>query len=94
MTYAEIIIRIAAALDAADTPIPYTICPCWEGWQLRFPWCEGDVAVHDGTYGARANKVETYRFPWDRDDVSCLTIDEAITRIQIFYNMCKDMRLV
>lgn len=83
MTYAERIITIAAALDRAG--VPYTIHRIYEGWQLRFPWDKGDIAVHDGTYGAKHDKVESYEFPWDNDGVSVLSVEEAIQKIIIYY---------
>lgn len=91
MTYAERIVKIAAALDAAEVPVPYTICQCYEGWQLRFPWCKGDIAVHDGTYGAPAGKVESYQFSWDNGDVTSLTVEEAVRRIKNEYIIYKMM---
>lgn len=94
MTYAERIAKIAAALDAAEVPVPYTICPIYEGWQLRFPWCKGDIAVHDGTYGANADKVESYEFSWDEDDVTVLSVDEAIKRIKNEYILYKMFGLI
>lgn len=94
LTYAERILTIAAALDAAEIPVPYTVCPCYEGWQLRFPWCKGDIAVHDGTYGANAGKVESYQFWWDGDDVTTLTVDEAIRRIKNKYILYKMFGLI
>lgn len=78
-TYAERINMIAAAL--AEAAVPYEIHEIYEGWQLRFGWCYGDVAVHDYTYGAKSGYVETYKFPWDDGDVSMLTPEEAAERI-------------
>lgn len=78
-TYAERINIIAASL--AEACVPYEINECYEGWQLRFWWCKGDVAVHDGTYGAAQGYVETYQFPWDEGDVSILSPEEAAERI-------------
>ncbi len=82
-SYFERIGAIASALDSVN--IPYTVRPIYEGWQIRFPWCNGDVAAHDGTYGARAGMVESYCFPWDDGDVSVLTVEEAITAIRDYY---------
>jgi hypothetical protein len=83
MNYAERIVTIAASLDRAG--IPYSIHSIYEGWQLRFPWCAGDIAVHDGTYGAKTDKVESYQFPWDEGDVSVLMVGEAIEKIITYY---------
>lgn len=50
--------------------IPYEIRPCWDGFQIRFSWCHGDVACHSGTYSANQVAVESMGFPWDEGDVS------------------------
>jgi hypothetical protein len=84
LSYEERIMAIAAACD--ENGIPYTVNDLYEGWQIRFPWCEGDVACHDGTYGAKNNKVESYCFPWDDGDVSVLDVDEAIEHISTYYS--------
>jgi hypothetical protein len=66
--------------------IPCTMNVAYEGWQLRFPWCAGDVAAHRGTYGQAVGKVESYRFPWDEGDVTVLTPEEAAIKIIALYN--------
>lgn len=68
--------------------IPCTMNALWEGWQLRFPWCAGDIAAHRGTYGQAQGKVESYCFPWDNDDVTVLTPEEAAIKIIALYNSC------
>lgn len=70
----------------ADHNVPYAINKLWEGWQIRFPWCEGDVACHDSTYGRNVGMVESYQFPWDHGDVSVLTPEEAGALIVEYYN--------
>ena len=75
---------IASALDAAG--IENTCHPCYDGYQLRFNWCNGDVACHSGTYGSTMGMVETFRFPWDDDDVSMLSPAMTIEKIINFYN--------
>lgn len=70
--------------------IPYEIIPCWEGWQIKFPWCVGDVACHNYTYGRENGCVESYKFPWDKGDVSVLTPEDAANRIVDYY---KDLGL-
>ena len=72
-----------------DAGIPYQPLSLYEGWQLRFPWDEGDVACHAGTYGNAAGMVETYQFPWDNGDVSALTPEECAGRIIAYYNEIK-----
>ena len=84
MTYKQRIDFISSILSLLG--IPYTVLPIWEGWQLRFPWCIGDVACHDGTYGSASGMVESYEFPWDEGDVSVLTPQEATIKIIAYYN--------
>ena len=68
--------------------IPHTMRPLLDGYQLRFPWCDGDVAMHSGTYHHDAGRVETYCFPWDDGDVSVFTPEEFIETITNFYTTC------
>lgn len=75
MDFFDRIIFIAAALDLLG--IPNTINPLHDGWQLRFPWCEGDIACHSHTYGAADGDVESYQFSWDDGDVTQLTPEGA-----------------
>lgn len=82
--YYERISFIKSILDSLH--IPCSMNECWEGYQLRFSWCEGDVAVHDGTHGHNRGKVESYEFPWDDGDVSVLTPEEAAIKIIALYN--------
>lgn len=42
----------------------------FDGFAVRFPWCEGDVACHFGTYGGRDGLMETYCFSMDNGDVT------------------------
>ena len=83
MSYKERIQFIAAVLTFLS--IPYEMRPLYEGWQLIFPWCDGDVACHRGTYEQANGMVETYQFPWDDDDVSVLTPTEAAIKIVSLY---------
>jgi len=82
--YYERISFIKSILDSLH--IPCSMNECWEGYQLRFPWCEGDVAAHDHTYEHNSGKVESYCFPWDDGDVSVLTPEEAVIKIIALYN--------
>lgn len=83
-TYKERIDFIATCL--AQLNIPFTMRPIWEGWQILCPWANNaDVAVHDGTYGVKQGMVETYEFPWDEGDVTCLTPEEAADRIIVYW---------
>lgn len=74
---------IAEALDELD--IPNNLRLCYNGAQLRFPWCEGDVACHEGTYGSDSGFVESYQFPWDDGDVTMLSPQEFIEKVYRFY---------
>lgn len=85
-TYNE---RIAAMSDKLDFyGIPHEIDDCYDGAQIRFPWCIGDVACHKYTCGCKIGYVETYRFPWDdeeHDEASMLDPEEAIDKIVQYY---------
>lgn len=81
--YNEIISAMSDRLDQYH--IPHTVNDCYEGAQIRFPWCDGDVAIHDGTYGHSNGYVESYQFPWDNEDVSMLDPEEALTNIVAYY---------
>ena len=82
-TYEQIINELA--LELAAVGVPYEINECHNGWQIRFPWCIGDVAIHGGTYCNSLGKVESYQFPWDNDDVTILSVDAAANLIISYY---------
>ena len=51
----------------------------YDGFAVRFPWCEGDVACHSGTYGGCNGLMESYQFSMDNGDVTgCLHPLEAL----------------
>lgn len=78
--------RIDAIAEACNNNgIPYTINELHGGWQIRFPWCDGDIACHAGTYGQAEGMVESYCFPWDEGDVSILSVEEAIQKVVDYY---------
>ena len=81
--FGTVILTLAAQLSTAH--VPFTVNKCFDGWQLRFPWCEGDVICHSGSYGHDDMCVESYQFSWDEGDVSVLTPDEAAERIIACY---------
>ena len=83
--YFDRMFYITQLLD--DAKVPYRLRKLYEGWQLVFPWSDGDVACHDGTYGHNNGMVETYQFPWDEDDVSVLTPTECAERIIELYTV-------
>lgn len=71
--------------DIFDTLHTYGI-PCfieklWDGYAIRFPWCNGDIAMHSGTYGNSMGYVESYQFSWDEDDVTRMEPAVAIELI-------------
>ena len=83
LSYQDRICAIAEACN--DNNIPYSVNKIWDGWQIRFPWCEGDIACHGGTYGHANGMVESYCFPWDEGDVSILSVQEAIEKVVNYY---------
>lgn len=65
--------------------IPSAMRRCYDSWQIVFPWCDGDIASNSETFGNSKQMVESYQFPWDRGDVSVLTVDDAIQKIIALY---------
>ena len=51
-----------------------------DGWQITFDWCDGDVVCSWGTF----HILESYRFPWDKDDVT-RTNPETMARMIFNY---------
>ena len=67
--YAQAILNITNKLDEAK--VPYTINECLAGYQLRFPWCHGDIVAH--RYApSKPGKVESMGFSWDDGDVTVM----------------------
>lgn len=52
------------------------------GFQVLFEGFEGDVILHDRSYGNNLGLWETYRFPWDYGDVSTHTAEELVDLLQ------------
>lgn len=75
----------AVIADLIPAGIPFTVHPISEGLQLRFPWHEGDVACHAGTYCSDCGCVESYQFPWDDEDVTVQTPKEMANDIIRLY---------
>lgn len=73
------------ALMLNERNIPYTCVQIWDGLQLRFPWCDGDIVCHSGSYGHSEAHVESYCFPWDNGDCTELTVFEAVELLTDFY---------
>lgn len=42
----------------------------YDGFVVRFPWCNGDIACHSGTYGGCNGLMESYQFSMDNNDVT------------------------
>lgn len=67
--YAQAILKITSKLDEAK--IPYTINECLTGYQLQFPWCDGDIVAHQYA-PSTLGKVESIGFSWDAGDVTVM----------------------
>lgn len=61
--------------------IKYTITSLYDGYQWKFDDYNGDIAIHSGTYYYDEGYVESYGMPWDKDDVSILSPQEAVRRL-------------
>lgn len=81
--YANPIFVLANLLSERN--VPYSLNPCWDGLQMRFQWSKGDIICHSGSYNSDDNFVESMGCPWDEDDVSCLSIEEAYLNIVDWY---------
>ena len=69
IVYAQTILKVTDKLDEAK--VPYTIRECLGGYQLRFPWCDGDIVAHQYA-PSRLGKVESMDFSWDAGDVTVM----------------------
>lgn len=81
--YAYVILTLANYL--IERNIPLRIVTLYDGLQIRFPWSDGDLICHQYSYGADDGCVESFGCPWDEDDVTRLTIDEAVEKISEWY---------
>lgn len=81
--YAVPILTLANALS--ERCIPFTLNVIWDGLQIQFPWNDGDIVCHSGSYGHDDGNVESMGCLWDEDDVTCLNLDEAIDDIEKWY---------
>ena len=81
--YANTILLLANKLSEKN--IPHTLNTILNGLQIRFPWNNGDLVCHFGSYGSEEGCVESYCCPWDNGDVSCLSIEEAFDNIVEWY---------
>ena len=60
-----------------DHDIPFTEHELWGGIQWRFPFTNGDVAYHAGTYH-NDTCVESFGMPWDREDVTAVPPERMV----------------
>lgn len=81
---------INTIITALAGHVPFTVHIVYDGLQLRFPWCEGDVACHSGTYGSSLGHVESFQFPWDDGDVTELEPEKMALRIVNYYEEVKN----
>lgn len=62
--------------------IDFNVEPSYDGIKFTFPdYPQGDVCVHSGTYGVKWGCVESYRFPWDNDDVTYEQPQNMVSRL-------------
>lgn len=46
----------------------------YDGYKWTFPnYPDGDVVLHYFSYGHECGMIESYGFPWDVEDVTCMT---------------------
>ena len=71
--------------DLAEANVPFTMRTCYDGFQFRFDWCAGDVVCHFGSYSNSEGYVESYKFPFDGDDVSVMKPHDMAAAIIEYY---------
>ena len=81
--FAVVILTLANSLSARG--VPFTINILWDGLQIKFPWNNGDIVCHSGSYGADNGYAESAGCPWDDEDVTMIDIDTALHRIIDWY---------
>ena len=82
--YIKLIDKLRELLLESD--VPFVECNIFDGRQLTFPWCDGDVVCHSGSYGSNRGFVESFMFPWDDDDVSVYVPEEMANKIIEYYD--------
>jgi len=82
--YVKLIDKLKELLLESD--VPFIERNIFDGRQLIFPWCRGDVVCHSGSYGSNRGFVESYMFPWDDDDVSVYVPEDMADKIIKFYD--------
>ena len=89
IVYIQSINEVISELLANNVPLIHNAC--LDGWQIRFPWCKGDVASNSLTCDSKYGWVETSNFPWDEENgYSVLTPKRAIKDITKLYLKMKD----
>lgn len=79
---------LSAALDEKN--IPHKKQKLFNGGQILFDWCNGDIICHSSSYGSKEGKYETMGFPWDKGDVTGnLSLQEVMEEIEEFYQLFK-----
>lgn len=87
INYFQPMAKISDVCETLD--IPYTMSGLYSGYQIRFPWTTGDIICHEYSYSSDDGYVETMNFSWDDDNVSVLTVEEAIVYLILEYNNYK-----
>lgn len=81
--FANTILTLANSLTERN--IPHTINVVWDGLQIHFPWNDGDLICHGGSYGHDDGMVESMGCPWDMDDVTSLSVKDALEKLTNWY---------
>lgn len=78
-------LELQTVLDLIKIPYKTPIPHCG-GWVIKFPWCDGDFACHECSYGGPDGLWESYKFPWDEGDVTgYLTIQDIVANLVPYY---------
>lgn len=86
--YTEACVGMAAALTKAGIEFTFTADSSFGGGYFRFPnvYPQADIACHYGTYGVEVGLFESFRFPWDNDDVTgWLSPEDFIEKYEEYY---------
>ena len=83
IVYIQSINEVISGLLAKNIPLIHN--SCLDGWQIRFPWCSGDISANSLTSCSKYGNVETFGFPWDEGETTPMNPQTAITVIEHFY---------
>ena len=86
--FAKPILTLANYL--AGRCIPFALNVCWDGLQMRFPWNDGDLICHSGSYGHEYGDVESMGCPWDEFDVTRISVEDAEEEIANWWARLED----